>query len=78
MTFSWNVGCDLHSVRESNSGDLSNGRVRLLWSLGSNLRAYASLEWRIVEDRSVLDMVKASSQGDRLALALCLISILLD
>jgi hypothetical protein len=78
VTLSRDVCGYFHTVRKSNSGDLSNRGVRLLWSLGSDLGAYASLEWRVVENGSVLNMVKTLRQGNSLALTLGLVSILLD
>ena len=61
---SWNVGSDFHSVSKANSGDLSNGRVRLLRRGRRYLRADPSLERRRVERRVVLKGVESSSESN--------------
>src|SRR5688572_3446900 len=44
VAFAWDICCNFHTVCKANSGDLSDSRVWLLWSLGCNLRAHTSLE----------------------------------
>ena len=52
------VRSDFHTVRETNSGNLSNRRVRLTWSLGSYFCTHTTLERREILVWLVLDLVK--------------------
>ena len=47
------------------SKDLSNSRVRFLWSFGSNFGANASLERRRIKLRSVLNRVERAEECHR-------------
>ncbi|MDB5266712.1 MAG: hypothetical protein JWN89_527 [Parcubacteria group bacterium] len=60
------VGGHFRAVREADTGDLSDSRVRLLWGLGGHLGADASLERRVKEYGSVLDGIEPARQSDRL------------
>ena len=62
MPHSWDVGGYFHTVGEANSGDLTNGRVRLPRGLRSYLGTYTSLEWRRVEGWTILECVKTASK----------------
>ena len=69
VSHAWNIGSDFYPIGETDTGDLANSRVWLLWGLGSDFDAYPTLERRREEYRSVLDSIEPACQGDRLALA---------
>lgn len=69
MTFTWDICSDFETIREADSGDLSNSGVRLLRSLCCNLDTYTTLEWRRHESWSVLDSIECTCERDRLRLA---------
>lgn len=69
VTLTWDVGSNLETVREANTSNLTDSRVRLLRSLCGYLRANASLKWRRVEGWSVLERVEAAQESCSLRLA---------
>ena len=62
-----NVRRDFIVVRESDSGNLSNSRVRLTRSLRGHARAHTSLERRIVGVRSILYRIETRTKRTGLA-----------
>ena len=66
MTLARNVGGHFHAVRETHTGDLSDGGVRFSRRFGRNFRTDAALEGRRVEGRAILEHVKTPRQSDGL------------
>ena len=63
VPFSGDVGGNLHPVRESHTGDLTNSRVRLTRRLGGHLGTHAALEWRRIKGRSILESIKTAGES---------------
>ena len=61
---------DFDAVRETDTGDLADSRVRLLRGLSRDFHAYTTLEWSREKHRSVLDRVECARKCDRLRLPL--------
>ena len=57
-----NVGGNLHPVGESNTGDLTDSRVRFPRSLRSHFRTHATLEGGRIKSWSVLECIKTTSE----------------
>lgn len=70
-----NIGYDFMAVGQSNLGNLSDGRVGLLWRNSVNLCANSSLERRTFGQihRPVCEQIKSLVQGLRSGLGLLLL-----
>lgn len=69
VALSGDVSSYFHLVREANTGDLTDSRVRLTGGLRSHLHAHATLERRRVERWAVLEGVEATTKSHDLRLA---------
>lgn len=78
VSFSGNIGSDLHSVREAHTCDLTNSGVRLARGHGCDLGTHATLERRIVGDGTILDVIETTTHRHRLRLRRNMLAITFD
>ena len=62
MPLAGDIRCNLHTVSETDTGDFTNGGVRLSRRLGSHLRTHASLKWRRIKGGAILERIKTASK----------------
>ena len=66
MSFSRNIGGDFHTVGKADTGDFSDGGVRLARSLRRYARAYPSLERSVEVTWTIFYRIKTARKGDGL------------
>ena len=76
MTHTRDIGSNFHTIGETNSGNLTNSRVRLLGGFGGYFSGYTTLEGRVIENRSVLESIETARKSHRFYLAGNLLSLL--
>lgn len=64
-----NVCRNLHTIREANTGDLTNSGVWLPRGLGGYLRADTALEGRRIVGRAILQGIKTTRKSEHARLA---------